>query len=276
MTPRRMQRQAGFTLLEVIIAMTVLALVAGICYAAFHLGIRAVERGEAAVVTAQRLRVATDVMIRQVKSTVAQPALVDEDTYPYCVGSPTSFSFVTTAGQLSGGGRARVTYRLNPDPPQLVLEESPHFTADSLGSGTPEAGEPHTAVLLDGFKTLAFHYLYDDGSESEWRSSWDCVAEEVLPNAIRIEIEGLAGLEEGEWGQEIPIMAGAFGEGGLELGGENDVAECDELGAGGGPGEGGTPGSGGTAGSGKAGNGHGGGGGGTGDGDNEDDGGDEE
>ena len=46
--PRR-----GFTLLELILAMSALALIATICYAAFHLGIRAVERGEVAVVTAQ-------------------------------------------------------------------------------------------------------------------------------------------------------------------------------------------------------------------------------
>ena len=33
-------RRAGFTLLEVVISMVLLALVAGICYAAFHLGTR--------------------------------------------------------------------------------------------------------------------------------------------------------------------------------------------------------------------------------------------
>ena len=44
----------GFTLVEVVIAMTTLALVVAICYGAFHLGIRAVERGEVAVVAAQR------------------------------------------------------------------------------------------------------------------------------------------------------------------------------------------------------------------------------
>jgi prepilin-type N-terminal cleavage/methylation domain-containing protein len=218
---------AGFTLLEVVIAMTVLALVAGICYAAFHLGVRAVERGEVAVVTAQRLRVATDVMIRQVKSTVAQPALVEEDSFPYFVGTPTSMSFVTSAGQLSGGGRARVTYRFDRDPPRLTLEETPHFTADSLGSNTPEAEEARSTVLLDGFTALDFCYLYDDGSETEWKCSWDSFTEEVLPAAVRIVIHGLPGIEEDTWGQEIPVMAGAFGETGLELQ-DNDVADCEQ------------------------------------------------
>ena len=65
---------AGFTLLEVVIAMTALALVTVICYGAFYLGIRAMERGEVAVVAAQRLRVATDVIIRQIKSIVPYKA----------------------------------------------------------------------------------------------------------------------------------------------------------------------------------------------------------
>ena len=41
--------------------MTLLAMVTAIFYAAFHLGIRAVEKGQKAVVTAQRLRAANDV-----------------------------------------------------------------------------------------------------------------------------------------------------------------------------------------------------------------------
>jgi prepilin-type N-terminal cleavage/methylation domain-containing protein len=232
MSRRPTTGRAGFTLLEVIIAMTVLALVAGICYAAFHLGVRAVERGSVAVVTEQRLRMATDVMIRQVKSTVAQPALVDEDSFPYFVGTATTMSFVTSAGQLSGGGRARVTYRFESDPPRLTLEESPHFTADSLGSGSPDADEPHATVLLDGFTSLTFKYLYDDGSETEWKGSWDSFSEEMLPAAVRIVIDGLPGIEEEEWGQEIPVMAGAFGESGLE-GSENDnqVQDCESQSA---------------------------------------------
>ena len=68
------RHRAGFTLIEVMISITLLALVAGICYAAFYLGVRAVGKGEMAVVTAQRLRAATDVLIHQVKSALASPA----------------------------------------------------------------------------------------------------------------------------------------------------------------------------------------------------------
>ena len=49
MSRRRADREAGFTLLEVVLALTALAMLTAICYAAFHLGMRALEKGEAAV-----------------------------------------------------------------------------------------------------------------------------------------------------------------------------------------------------------------------------------
>lgn len=246
---RRDRRTArGFSLIELVIAMTVFALVAGICYAAFYLGLRATERGEAAVVTAQRLRAATDVIVRQIRSTVAQQAVIgeDEDTLPYFVGTPTSMSFVTVSGQLSGGGRARVTYRLETDPPQLEMVESPHFDPNSLGAGTPEATEPRSAILLDGFVSGTFEYLYDDGSERKWQTSWSMIDEEMLPSAVRIIVDGLPGFGGDAWGAEIPLIVGAFGEGGLE-GDPDAIAECDEPPVGGAaaagtPGAQGTPG----------------------------------
>lgn len=209
---------AGFTLLEVVLAMTSLAMVTAICYAAFHLGMRAVERGEVAVVTAQRLRVASDVLIRQVKSAVPYPVRTeDDDVYPYFSGTATSMSFITAAAQQGGGQLARVTYRLEENPPRLMITESPSFSSDGLGREKLERAGERTTVLLDGFRTLKFEYLSDDGTDApEWHSSWEGRDEEILPNAIRITVDGLPGLEVDTWGQEIPIMVATLTEGGAE------------------------------------------------------------
>src|SRR5215468_7067386 len=105
-------RPHGFTLLELVLAMTALALVAAICYGAFHLGIRAVQSGEVAVLTAERLRIATDVIIRQVKSVVPYCARnLDDEVFPHFVGTATSMGFVTSARMKGGGGMAKVVYR---------------------------------------------------------------------------------------------------------------------------------------------------------------------
>src|SRR5262249_34079825 len=150
------------------------------CYGAFHLGIRAVERGEVAVVTAQRLRVASDVLIRQIKSTVAYPACNDEEeVYPYFVGTATSMSFISAAGLEGGGGLTRVAYQWVENRTGLVRAEGSHFSPQMLGGGHLAPPSDRTAVLLDGFKTLRFQYMMNDGVDTEWRDEWDSYEEEM-------------------------------------------------------------------------------------------------
>jgi prepilin-type N-terminal cleavage/methylation domain-containing protein len=225
-------RRDGFTLVEVVLAMTILALMSAICYGAFHVAIRAVERGEVAVMTAQRLRAATDILIRQVKSAVPYPVQnEDDDVYPFFVGQPQWMTFVTANGLLGGGGLARVRYYVQPDPLALVLEEDPHFSPADLGAAPADEPGAAAAVLLDGFRGLQFQYLLDDGADLEWRNDWDGYEEDLLPSAVRIVIEGLPGLELDVWGQEIPIMVTTYGDANGEvdegdIGGEDD----DDLG----------------------------------------------
>lgn len=216
--PPQRRGTRGFTLLEIIVSMTILALVTGICYAAFHLGIRAVSKGEVAVVTAQRLRVATDVMIRQVKSASSLGAKLDDDYYPfYFVGKPDLMSFVTEAGQLSGGGPSWVKYRIEGDPPQIVLEECPCFDAKSLADDACPLYCKVSATVLDGFLQAKFEFNDPSGEDGEcgkegWCRSWDYVEMEMLPLAVRVSVRGLPGLEQDEWGQEIPLMAATYGD----------------------------------------------------------------
>lgn len=207
--------------------MSALALLAAICYGAFHVGIRAVQKGEVAVVTAQRLRVVMDMMIRQVKSAVATVQagrLEDEDvqdidpdfveTCPYFVGAPDYLSFLTAAGMLGGGGLSIVTYRILPDPPRLTVEEVPYPA--ELPSRELPAGRRVT-VALDGFEQawFEFHPPLEIGEATlgaaPWPSRWDACDDESdyelsLPAAVRFKIRGLPGVEVAEWTQEIPIM----------------------------------------------------------------------
>lgn len=231
MSERRPRPVGGFTLLEVVLAMTALALVAAVCYGAFHLAIRAVERGEVAVVTAQRTRVAAEVLNRQIKSIVAYAVRnADEDVYPYFVGTATSMAFVTANGLRGGGRLTRVVYQVVDDPPRLVMAETEMFSPDQLGRESGEVSLEHTTVLLDGFRGLKFEYLMNDGVDTEWLPSWDGQEEETLPGAIRVLVDGLPGMDvdgQGQplpWGQEKPVMLALYGENLGEVD-EEDLAE---------------------------------------------------
>jgi len=223
-------RPAGFTLLELVLAMTGVAMIALICYGAFYVGIRAMERGELSVLTAQRLRVLTDVLVRQVKSTANYSARDSEEEleYPYFVGTPGSMSFITAAGQLGGGGLVRVNYAFTDDPPRLTIEEEALFSSAMLGE-VAESEQPlrHSAVLLENFEGGAFSYLaFDDMSPEAtiWCSAWDPIdgershcdddmaeTEGQLPRAVQISLTGVPGVEGGIWKQVVPLMVMTFG-----------------------------------------------------------------
>src|SRR3989475_7650282 len=161
----------GFTLLEVVIALTALALVTVICYGAFYLGIRAVERGEVAVVATQRLRVATDGITRQIKSTGPYKARNrDDEEYVFFMGTATSMAFITAAGLDGGGGLTRVVYQVIDDPPRLVISESPFFSTNALGRDPVDQPGLHSAVLLEGVTGPQVEYLFYEGGAPERRT----------------------------------------------------------------------------------------------------------
>jgi hypothetical protein len=242
--------RAGFTLLEVVLAMTSLVMLTGIIYAAFHLGTRALQHGEAAVVTAQRLRAASDVLIRQVKSVDPYCSRsVEDGEYPYFFGNGHSMTFVTAAGQLGGGGLVRVCWEIKDNPPRLELTESSAFSPDTLGSGdaTDDCRGPH-AVVIDGFRRARFQYLFresnDTKDDQEMRPSWDAREDGILPAAVQVEIDGLPGLGVDTWGTEIPIMTSHYREGGAECDPERIGAQpVPESPTGAGDGQGGDTGS---------------------------------
>lgn len=223
-SPRRSadRAAAGFTLLEVMLAMVCLAMVAAVCYGAFHLGIRALERGEVAVVTAQRLRAASDILIRQIKSAGYCLRTEDDEFLPYFRGNETSMSFVTAAGLDGGGGLKKVDIWVEPgEPNRLMLAESAFFSPDSLGGGVERvaATPPRSVVLLEGFSDLRFgYYLYEGDPEEDAKAvpmkSWDAVngdeEQGLVPFAVRILVEGLPGMGGDPWGHEIPIMMASY------------------------------------------------------------------
>src|SRR5215470_10298202 len=211
------ERRAGFTLLELMLAMAALALLTAVCYGAFHLAVRAMERGEMAVVTAQRLRVTSDVL-RQIRSAMYHlDRNADGETFPYFRGTATSLTFDTSMQLQGGGGVSRVTYQVLENPTRLVLTESAVPSRTRRHRRDRDDDEPvaysRSTVLLEGFQTLRFRYIDVGGDDhASWDPGSDDFEQEGLPLAVRVEIEGVPGVETGRWGQEIPVSVMAMNE----------------------------------------------------------------
>jgi prepilin-type N-terminal cleavage/methylation domain-containing protein len=211
--------ESGFTLLELLISMALLAVMMAMTYSAFSTAMGAVPRGEDAADRAGRLRIATSILTRQIRSLVNYPNYSeDEEVYPYfdtreCLkelkGATACFAFITGSPQLNGGeGLGWVRYWT--DGSTLWMGERAIFSVQSVSGDAPEP-EGQT-VLFSGLRGANFQYLRLEGTDSEWLDSWDALEEQALPGAIRITLDGI-GPGGSYWIQEIPVMAVVYGLG---------------------------------------------------------------
>lgn len=223
--------EGGFTLLELLISMSLLVVMMAMTYSVFQTAMTAVPRGEEVAELSARLRMATALMTRQVRSMVDYPAETDEEIHSYFEGYPDSFSFVTAAPQLGGGeGLGWVTYTT--DGEVLAMAERLIFSTGGLSGEDedeeegvePVSDEAAEAVLLAGLAGAKFEYLRLDGSEPDWLEEWDGMEEQSPPAAIRVVLDGL-GIGDSYWIQEIPVMTVVYALGAYD----SDVGLEDEF-----------------------------------------------
>ncbi len=202
---------AGFTLLEMVLALVIFGMIAALVYSAFYFGHRAVVSGERAADDNQRMRLAEDFVGRQLRSAVYAWAKHDEEDIPFFIGFSDGLTFVTSAPQSRGGtGLAVVTYKLLEG--KLVVEERANYTADDLYD-PPSDARVDRAVLLEGFSALRFEYLPREEMDLGWADKWDARDEDTLPAAVRITVDGLPFFNGQPWVREVPLLTMAYGWG---------------------------------------------------------------
>lgn len=222
---------AGFTLLEMVLALVIFGMIAAVVYSAFYFGHRAVTSGERAADENSRTRLAEEMMGRQLRSAVYYHAIHEEDHIAFFLGYSDGMMFVTSAPQSHGGtGLAAVTYRVVDG--QLVVEERTTFTPDDLYDAPADAATDR-AVLLEGFSSLRMEYLPREEVDLGWADKWDARDEDDLPAAVRVTIEGLPFFGGAAWVREIPLLTMAYGWGTDEFKeppDEQDDDDEDEVG----------------------------------------------
>ena len=202
---------AGFTLLEMILALVIFGMIAAIVYSAFYFGHRAVTSGERAADENARTRLAEEMLGRQLRSAVYYHAVHDEEHIAFFLGYSDGMMFVTSAPQSRGGtGLAAVAYRVVDG--RLVMEERTNFTPDELYDAPADASVER-AVLLEGFTSLRMEYLPREEVDLGWTDKWDARDEDDLPAAVRVTIDGLPFFRGQSWIREIPLLTMAYGWG---------------------------------------------------------------
>jgi general secretion pathway protein J len=212
--------QSGFTLLELIVAMTIMALMSLSLFGVVSLGAQSAGSGERITEQARRLRIATGIVTRQLRSTEPMQLVQDGERLPFFLGESEQVEFVTTAPQKpDASGLALVHYWLEDG--SLMMSEVPVYAIlaqedEEGGLDTAEAPEGLRTALLYDVDVLVFQYTRD-AEDGEWLDEWDASFEDELPAAVRIVVE--SNVPDGPfWVHEVPLMVGAYNE----LTGEED------------------------------------------------------
>ncbi len=223
MTSRRTTSERGFTLLELIIAMTVFSLIGLAIFGVLVLGARSAGSGERVAEQARRYRIANEVISRQIAS-VEPMRLPKQDSEglgsdddeeqsaePYFFGKADTVEFVTTAPQRpDASGMAIVNYWVEDG--TLRMSERPVFTAYGTGKKADrrEAEDTVATILLYDVESVTFSYQRESDSD-EWLDEWDARDEDLLPACVRIDVKPSA-IGGPDFYHEVPVLVGTFNQ----------------------------------------------------------------
>jgi general secretion pathway protein J len=182
-----MTRQRGITLVEVVIATSLLALGLAIAFGTLRSASRATARTEASAQREEHLRAAQNFLRAQLSAALAVPFEFDAESgaATFLRAKPDKLEYVgTLPGYLARGGPYLQTLELVPaeDGEQLRFQMQ-QLTSD--GAAEPER-DP--VVLLDGIEEGSFEVrtIDEHGRPGPWQDKWSVSAQ--LPPQVRLRL----------------------------------------------------------------------------------------
>jgi general secretion pathway protein J len=190
-TEDRASREHGFTLLEVLIAMTLLGLIMMLLFGGLRLGTRAWETNSDRVEEISQIEISHQVIRRMLAQ--AYP-LVDRDAISDLTdgrgiefaGEPESVAFAGLMPAHLGGGFHRFQLLVDDDggASRLVLR----WRRITFG-GDDDGAAGNEAILIERISSARFSYFgpAEDDDVADWHEAWDNPAS--LPALVRLEID---------------------------------------------------------------------------------------
>jgi len=192
----RMQR--GFTLIELVLALTIVSIVVALILGAFQVGQQAWSRGDAAAEAHQRLRVVMERMRRQLIGAVAQRMPNQDSAATVFEGDTRHIDFISLASLAPGVDRGLVTVRYmvrdEAAGEALFFAEKP-LVALTLGNEGQAIDDQDAQRLLDSMTAVSFAYMapYGAGRGSTWQAHWPEDQLAGLPAAIKVSLRQAPG-----------------------------------------------------------------------------------
>jgi general secretion pathway protein J len=201
-------RARGFTLIEVMLAILLLAVLLAAAYGGIRSAVKAMHVGEAVIDRTNRLRVAQEFIRHQVSRTLPLPFGQEESTGANFLfqGESDLMRFVAPMpGYLSRGGSYVQTIELvsSRNGKQLLFG---HSMLNGFDLNRKRLDDAEPVILMDQIESGRFQYrkLDAEGKLEDWSDDWDDPS--ITPVMVRIQIkmrpEALVGWPD----MEIPLL----------------------------------------------------------------------
>jgi general secretion pathway protein J len=180
-----MGRRDGFTLLELLVSMTLLALLIVLLFGGLRFGARAWDHNQAHSTGMDEVRLVQGLLRREIEQ--AYPFWLTTDPLHPTVdfqGAENAMMFLAPAPQVfGGGGRARIVFEREADGryEQLVMRAQPELSIDD--------GTVREEPLLRHLAAVGFAYYGADSPDATpaWHDSW--AGMRTLPLLVRVHVE---------------------------------------------------------------------------------------
>lgn len=185
---------AAFTLVEVMVTLTIMGFILLMIFGVFRLGIAAWEKGETNKEEYQRTRIASQLISQQMKSAVPYKIKTQkaEGDYLAFEGKARSLKFVSAlslkARKPSGLVYAFYEFREGgKGGGRLILYEGRVLNKNFLEENPPEDA---AVPIFEGLADVRFEYYREEDPEKNriggWVEEWSAKEEKALPTALRV------------------------------------------------------------------------------------------
>lgn len=204
---KRSARAPGFTLLELLLAVLITAIVAGSLAATLFVAFRARAHALEAVARTRAVDIASDVMAADLANALPQGSASNTLAGPF-TGAPDSLDFYCTGPESKAtvqGDSKHIQYALAADPAKPSVTNLVRYVTTNLLA--PVQLDPVQERVCRGVDSFTLSYY--DGAN--WNDTWDPTQHKTLPVAVQMTLvlsPATAGDEPIQTIRTIPISCG--------------------------------------------------------------------
>ena len=184
------KNQAGFTLLEIIVVMTMLSLIMVMIYGGIQTSRKISQKGLKRINATNEIRVVSELIRRQVSRILPMAFKQEDEAFVIFEGDDRHIMYVSPMpGYLGNGGPHVQLIEIVNGKGGKILQFSHWLLNDSLEEDAFESSDQEPVVLLENIRDAEFSFvkLDEEGELGDWENQWE--ETETTPLMVKLEVD---------------------------------------------------------------------------------------